>query len=82
MTNHKKMSLDPEQRAMADKITEALLEMPEHYRAPLLVFLEKVLDGDESAAKLSKDYNADKMTTVELWEVLKIRYGRADELIA
>ena len=77
-------SSDPEQRAMADKITESLLEMPEHYRAPLMVFLEKALSGDADANHLRRDYAAGKLTKVELWEEMHRRYGGndSDELIA
>ncbi len=40
--------------------------MPQHHQAMLNAFLEKALAGDEEANKLSEDYNAGKMTKVEL----------------
>lgn len=75
---------DTQQEDMADKITESLLQMPEHYRAPLMVFLEKALEGDADANQLRRDYAAGKLTKVELWEEMRQRYGSkdSDELVA
>jgi len=62
---------DPEQRELLIKIIERFWELPEHYQVVLKAFLEKALDKDKEANQLSEDYNAGKMTKVELWEELK-----------
>lgn len=64
-----------DKRTTADEITESLLEMPEHYRAPLMVFLGKALDGYVDANNLRRDHIAGKLTKGELWEEIHRRYG-------
>ena len=66
------------------KITEGFMEMPEHHKVVLKAFGEKALDGAKNVNQLSEDYNADKTTTVYLWEKLQHRYGRtvSDEILA
>jgi len=50
----------------------------------LKVFLEQALDEDKEANQLSEEYNARKVTAVELWGELQRRYGskNPDELLA
>lgn len=75
---------NPGRRDMADKITESFRDMPEHYRAPLMVFLQKSLTGDAEASQLRTDYATGELTNVKLWEEMHRRYGSkdSDQLIA
>jgi hypothetical protein len=77
----RKMSIDPsdpEQLDMVSRIIEGFLEMPQHHQAMLNSFPEKALAGDKEANQLSEDYNAGRMTKVELWEEMHRRYGSID----